>query len=404
MRALLGPSLVAALLLAIGSCTTAPPIDEEPPPGGEGIPLPGGGVFTRALFLEAEGACIMRHQSAFEVEAAALAVATASAAAGTATREAAQAAWADAIDAWQQLEVMQVGPAGPGVLAGGEALRDHIYGWPLINRCRIDTLLADDAFGQAALAAAPINVRGLAAVEYLLFGASDAHHCLATDALETSGRWAALSAEQRSARRAAYAASASALIAARATELVRAWDPAGGDFLGELTGAGTDSRTYRRQQLAINALSDALFYVEHGTKDLKVGRVAGITGCPTATCLDAVESPLARRSVAHLRNNLLGFRALFTGCDEGAAGLGFDDHLYAIGAPEVGAEIDAAVLGALAALDALEEPDLAEAVRADRASVEALYAAIKAITDVLRTRFISLLDLELPTQVEGDND
>jgi hypothetical protein len=36
--------------------------------------------------------------------------------------------------------------------------------------------------------------------------------------------------------------------------------------------------------------------------------------------------------------------------------------------------------------------------------VRALYDAVKGVTDVLKTEVVTVLDLELPQKVEGDND
>jgi uncharacterized protein len=47
---------------------------------------------------------------------------------------------------------------------------------------------------------------------------------------------------------------------------------------------------------------------------------------------------------------------------------------------------------------------LAAALDQDPASVEALYFALKDVADLLKSDFITTLDLELPQAVEGDND
>ena len=52
----------------------------------------------------------------------------------------------------------------------------------------------------------------------------------------------------------------------------------------------------------------------------------------------------------------------------------------------------------------MPEPDIAAALEVDQASVIALHTALKRITDLMRTELISVLDLELPKRVEGDND
>ena len=46
----------------------------------------------------------------------------------------AQDAWREAMAAWQETEMMQLGPAGDSLtVTGGESLRDEIYSWPLTN-------------------------------------------------------------------------------------------------------------------------------------------------------------------------------------------------------------------------------------------------------------------------------
>ena len=83
----------------------------------------------------------------------------------------------------------------------------------------------------------------------------------------------------------------------------------------------------------INAVSDAMFYLEADVKDHKLGQPAGLSNCTTTTCPEALESHWAHRSKEHVRSNLVGFRKLFVGCGEGDAGLGFEDYLIAVGSP-----------------------------------------------------------------------
>jgi len=80
------------------------------------------------------------------------------------------------------------------------------------------------------------------------------------------------------------------------------------------------------------------------------------------------------------------------------------DWLVAAGAPELAERMGDDIEAALAAVDAIEEDDLADALVADKASVESLYLATKAITDELKSQFVTVLDLELPQGAEGDND
>ena len=50
------------------------------------------------------------------------------------------------------------------------------------------------------------------------------------------------------------------------------------------------------------------------------------------------------------------------------------------------------------------EPPLEQALYVDPSRVRALHAAVKAITDPLKTEFLTVLNLDLPKVSEGDND
>src|SRR5262245_13532602 len=53
---------------------------------------------------------------------------------GEAERVAAQEAWASLMTAWQEVEVLQIGPAASSLSAvAGEDLRDEVYSWPTVN-------------------------------------------------------------------------------------------------------------------------------------------------------------------------------------------------------------------------------------------------------------------------------
>jgi hypothetical protein len=57
---------------------------------------------------------------------------------------------------------------------------------------------------------------------------------------------------------------------------------------------------YATSQDTLNALTDALFYLEDATKDMKLGIPAGITGCSDDVCPALVEAPYASRSKEHI--------------------------------------------------------------------------------------------------------
>lgn len=319
--------------------------------------------------------------------------------------EAARAAWRDAVDVWQQAEVFKLGPASPmGSSPGGADLRDRIYSWPIVNPCRVDQDTMAGTSDPAELADSPVNVRGLAALEVLLFDPDRFNACPGSIAMNLDGSWAALSDEELRRRRATHARAVALDLAGSAEALVTAWDRSGGAFVDKLGRAGLEP-TYDSAQAALNALSDALFYVESDVKDMKVAGPLGLRDCPTDVCPDRLESRFAGRSREHILNNLRGFRLGILGGDPLTEpdALGFDDLLEAIGQGPLAADLSAAIDGALVACAAIAEP-IEATLASDPASVQAAYDALKRVTDILRGDFISVLDLELPKRVEGDND
>lgn len=387
---------LCAVLLLFHACVKSS--SEHIGPASSSTSGAGGGSFDKTALLASLGEdVVLAECREFVTVAETLRDRTADYAASgeTADRDEARQAWRDAIAVWQRLEVMQFGPAAVMGTAGGQDLRDEIYSWPLVNRCRTDQETVEENYlDVSAFAAEAVNVRGLDAIEYLLFNDSSSNACPPQNAINQSGSWNAVADVQQN--RADYASTLAQIVLGHASQLRDAWEPGGGNFVAELSAPGG---TYSTTQAALNAVSDALFYVETQTKDMKLGVPSGLSACDAATCPDELESLFAHASKEHVRNNLLGFRALFLGQD-----IGFDDCLSAIGAADLSLAMASDLEDAIAAVDAIEEATFALALQDDPDSVEDLYFAVKRVTDNVKTQFISVLDLELPQSVEGDND
>lgn len=310
------------------------------------------------------------------------------------------AAWDRAMGLWQQAELALVGPAGAMTVAtGGEDRRDGIYSWPITNQCRVDQELVEEAYVDVdAFARENVNVRGLDALEYLLHYTGEANGCAPNASINLNGEWTPIVAELP-ARRAAYAVTASTLLVRDAEALLARWDEA---FLAELQTAG-GSATFPTAQEALNALSDALFYLDKEVKDMKLAEPMGLSmACTADICPNLRESLFAGRSIANVADNLRGFRLVFAGAMDGA-GRGFDDLLIDVGAGELAAQMIALIDAAIAVADGYEA-DVPELLAADPLALQPLYDAVKAITDLLKTQLLSTLDLEVPNRAEGDND
>lgn len=364
----------------------------------------GSSGVTRSALLQSIATCQLDVLASFRQAAETFESAAAEAKTNPARRQNAQTAWKNAIDAWQRAEMFQFGPAGPTTTPGGQFLRDSIYSWPLVSRCLVEQNVVSQAyqkpdFGTTAL----INARGLAAAEYLLFYEGTDNACSPSTNINASGDWAALGPNEIATRKAHYAAAVASAVKNTAQQLENAWRSDGGNFIGQFLNAGASSSAYSTEHVTLNAVSDAMFYVEIYLKDLKLAKPLGIMDCEAASCPEAVESRYAGRSRTHVRNNLVGFRLLLAGCEAGG-NTGFDDLLISIGAGELANKMVTNVDTAIAAADAIPHDDLAVALATDPTSVANLHAAVKTITDLLKTEFVSVLDLETPQTVEGDND
>jgi len=318
---------------------------------------------------------------------------------GVAERVEAQVAWDEAMMSWQQLEVMQIGPAGSSLTAvGGEDLRDEIYSWPTTNPCRVDQETASGGYAESDFFTTNlVNTYGLDTLEHLLHSGAD-NVCPGQVDINADGLWADLGDDGVAVARADYAAVVVAGVADQAVALRQAWDPDGGDFSGKLA-LTTGGSPYGSEQEALNAVFDALFYLESSTKDRKLATPMGNGDCVEDACPDDTELWASGTSLLAIEANLVGFRLLFTGGEDG----GFDDRLDAAGHGDLGVEIVARTDAALSRVRVLQGP-LSEAVVDRPADVQALHDDVKAVADLLKGDLATVMVLEIPSEAAGDND
>ena len=365
----------------------------------------GGDAGLRGEVLASVGAnVVMPLIEEYAARATALEDALGEATSESGGRDAAQDAWREAMSSWQQLEMMQFGPLGSSLtVMGGKDLRARIYSWPILNLCQVDQQTVEEGYDDPdaleQVAGAPL---GLWAIEYLLFNDDASNNCSSLNAINRDGIWDSM-ADMVPDRRLAYAGALSTLVRRRAAELASSWSPEGDNFLEELENPGRSGAVYGTAQEGLNAVSDALFYLDKETKDMKLGEPLGITGCETTTCPDDLESRWARWSKPHAVANLRAFQALFLGGSPGGDELGFDDLLTDMGAPDVASDMAQAIADAIATTEAVPGT-FRDALDQDRETLEAAHAAMQAVTDILKSDFLSVLDLEAPDRAAGDND
>jgi uncharacterized protein len=323
-------------------------------------------------------------------------------------------AYAAAQSEWQATEVFAFGPLGapssdPKIVSslGGKDLRSGIYAWPKDSRCAVSRALVSQAYARPDFAEKSISAeRGLSALETLLFAAADTSGCMAGDAAEVG--LAALSAEERSARRLAYAKVVAADLATRADEVERIWSKEGGNFAGDLGQPGKASKVYADERQALNALGETLVVLGLTIKNMKLGTPLGYQACGEATteCLGKTESLYAGLSRDHIRDNLRGMQMIIEGCGPGGAGIGFDDILNGMGkdAQDFSGRLVQDLHAAQLKVEALPAASLLESNVKDPVATRAAYDALKLLEVDLKTEFLSILNLELTQVVPSDND
>jgi len=362
------------------------------------------GEATRSQFLTAVGSCTAARTAEFEVRAAALAAATEVFATtpDEPNRQAATAAWLAASDVWQELEVFRFGPAAAPDKPAGKDLREYVSSWPLVSRCLVEQTLVSRAYEDSAfLQKNLVNAQGLIAAEYLLFYTGADNACGAASAINSTGTWAALDPRERMTRQASYSRVVAGGVSLRAQELAAAWDPARGNFGAELVGRGV----YSSEQAALNAVSDGLFYVERYVKDLKLGKPLGLyEPCGQAICPESVESKYAQASTRHIKNNLVGFKRLVVGCNDDFGGTGLDDVLTGLGADDLAMRLTALVNETLTTIEPWVSTPLERLLTDNLPVVTQLHSITKRVTDLLKTEVVTVLDVEPPKEIQGDND
>ena len=261
-----------------------------------------------------------------------------------------QEKWIATMDIWQQLEVMQIGPAGNSITTiAGLDIRDEVYSWPLVNPCRVDQRTATLAFeDEAFFTDNLVNAYGLDALEHLLFAGSDSV-CPSQVSPVSDGLWAELDTYSIQDRRLAYSQKIVSEIQEQKERLISSWSPEGDNFSQKL--AGDPDSPYTSQTEALNAVYHALFYFEKITKDQKLAIPLGLRDCES-DCTEYLEHLQSETSLAAIHSNLIGFSLLFNG----GTGYGFDDLLIELGHSDLQEELQQHLDQSLALIAEVDVP------------------------------------------------
>ena len=311
-------------------------------------------------------------------------------------RGAAQTAWFEAMTAWQATEAMQLGAAGSSLnMVGGQDIRDEIYSWPLTNQCLVDQRTARLEFeAEGFFEDTLINSYGFDALETLLFSTPNEHSC--PSVVLSASLWEDLGEDGVAQARADYATVISNHVIDDINRIETDWQDS---FSVDISMAGQEGSSFESELAGVNAVFDALFYLETQVKDKKLGWPLGLSDCGADDCATKIETPIAGGSHLWIAANLEGFRSLYTGGE----GLGLYDLLIAVDEQSLADEVLTSLDDADQALAALTDP-LDEALVSDPDALVEAHTAVKKITDLLKSDIATVLTLQVPLEAAGDND
>ncbi|MEL6548370.1 MAG: peptidase M75, partial [Myxococcota bacterium] len=93
----------------------------------------------------------------------------------------------------------------------------------------------------------------------------------------------------------------------------------------------------------------------------------------------------------------------FTGALDGDDGVGYDDLLVAVGSEQLATDMRRELDESIASLDAVTGT-FSQTLASDEEVLVASHSAIKDVTDLLKSQFVSVLALEVPQEGAADND
>ena len=322
--------------------------------------------------------------------------------------EAAESAWKQTMDAMQATEMHVIGPA-----AANEGARRHrilSYSLEPLSTCGTDEIATNYLAENSTfdITTRSVNQRGLGGIEYLVFNSDLQHTC--PPQVPGTATWNGLSEDSRKVARCRAAVALAADTASAAQQINDLWNS---DYRDEFTSesdAGNNLQT----------LTDALFYLDTGVKDKKLGIPLGINdACSSITCANNIESRYSNYTADNLANNLASFLNIFRGGD----GIGFADQITEEGFADVSQEFISDINAATTALSNITVPIYDQVLSIDTTGEEAqcanafanpdtpddlsactVYGLIKRVTDALKIDFVTIVNVNLPDGAQADND
>jgi uncharacterized protein len=294
----------------------------------------------------------------------------------------AQEAWRAARKPWKQSEAFRFGPVQS--LKIGES----IDWWPAKPENIEEKLAGEDPITLETIETAGTSSKGFMAMEYLLFDSESGNAAVL----------ARLTAEDGGARRRAYLVATAEDMKSKTATLYEAWDPAQGNFAGQLREAGGTSATYGTRKAAVDVIVNRLIFQAEFITGSKLGKPLGKSsgGGPQP---DEEESPRSDNSIEDMLDGLRGIASVYDGAYSGRDGLGLGDLVRSKSEP-LDASVHARIDGAADAVGAIPFP-FRTAITDHPAEANAAYESTRELKRILTTEVVGVLGVTLTF---NDND
>ena len=302
--------------------------------------------------------------------------------------KATQEEWFQTSLQWQHIEVMQVASLGSSLTTvGGADVRDNVYSWPLTNPCRIDQVtVSQDYQGDEFVETALVSMRGLDAIEYLLFAPIETE-CPSQVPPLSDGTWGTLTEEDVRQQRLDYAL----VLAESIHEAVLAEE--------QLWENGFPFDLYETDVRALNEVYNGVLYLEEMVKERKLHHPLGLKDDCSVDCHLDTEGWYADVSTEFLVANLQGVQTILNGVESG----GLKQVLITTGETEMAFELDELVDGLIVELEKIEVP-LSTVMDQNPERLDTIDNNLSALTTLLKWDVATVLQMEIPQQSAGDND
>ena len=341
------------------------------------------GTALRTAFLKGQGEdSILPMYRDLDARTASLATALATLAdtPSTDTLGAVQDAWRSVCETWALQEALHIGPSED--LHTGAAVAQPA------STTGIDTLLAGtDPLTPEDVALLGTNRKGLMAMEYLLFDADGGNTAVLARITQegTPG-----------ARRRTFLASLGVVLHSDVTTVRAAWEPDQGNFLAQLSGAGTTSTRYPTQKDAVQEVFNQLLAAVE-KEELRLSKPLGFDTGGTVQP-DQEEARRSDNSLANLGNALTGMEQVWNG----ANGDGGMSRVVAASNKTLDATVRDNLAAVRTALQAIPPP-LRTALYNHRDEVDAARAAFSTLRSTLASEVASNLGVSITfNDTDGD--